>query len=147
MLSALFACTSPTENSFSDADIKTEILSLGGDVITALNENTSGEILYRDFWQSDSALFLIDGQKVKGYQTIKEIMQQLPQTRKGVLIDPFNEEVYVLSENMAIHLVEFDEVKTHLNDSITEKKGLWTTLYKKIGGEWKIIMVHESHAW
>lgn len=142
---SLYSCTTGESNSVTESAIKSEILSLGGEVITALNENESGEILYRDFWQSDAALFLIDGQKVKGYSKIKEIMQQLPQMRKNVVIDPFNEEVLVLSDHMALHLVEFDETKIHLNDSITEKKGLWTTLYKKIDDAWKIVMVHESH--
>lgn len=145
LIFGVFSCSDSKNTSQEASDVKAEIRSLGADVITAINENASGEILYRDFWQSDSTLFLIDGQKIIGYSQIKAVMQQLPEMRKNVVLEPFNEEVYILSEQLAVHLVEFDERKTLMNDSITVKKGLWTTLYKKIDGDWKIMLVHESH--
>jgi ketosteroid isomerase-like protein len=141
----LFALASCTNNkTIPESVIRDEILSKGNDIVRALNEaDIKG--LYKDFWQSESALFLIDGMKVEGYDQIKSIMEGIPNMRKDLDLTVENEEVYVLSEKIAIHLVEFKERKTLLNDSISEGQGLWTTVFKKIDDEWKVIMVHESH--
>ncbi|GGD83361.1 YybH family protein [Planktosalinus lacus] len=139
-----FSCTDTKENFYNEDSVKQEILQLGALIVLALNEGDT-ETLIRDFWQSDSALFLIDGNKIQGYENILSVLNGIPTRRKDLVLDVDHEEVVVLSENMALHIVEFQEKITHMNDTTSRGQGVWSTLYKKIEDNWKIIMVHESH--
>lgn len=140
----IFSSTEAQENSFNEDELKQEILKLGESVVRALNEADT-ETLVKVFWKSDATLFLIDGNKIEGYDRIRSAMEGIPKRRKGLVLNVDNEEVVILSENSAIHLVEFHEKVIHLDDSISRGQGIWSTVYKKIEGDWKIIMVHESH--
>ncbi len=117
---------------------------MGESVVRALNEADT-ETLVRDYWKSDSALFLIDGNKIEGYDKIRSAMEDIPNRRKNLVLEVDNERVIILSDNTALHVVQFHEQVTHLDDSISKGKGVWSTVYKKIKDDWKIIMVHESH--
>ena len=88
---------------------------------------------------------MIDGIKVQGYENIRGVMEQIPNRRKDLELELVDEQVYVLSHNTAVHVVEFREKVTHMDDSVSEGEGLWNTIYNKMEGEWKIVMVHESH--
>ncbi len=140
----IFSCTETGENSYNEDDVKQEILKLGESVVQALNEADT-ETLIRDFWKSDSALFLIDGLKIEGYEEIQSVLEGIPTRRKDLVLDVDNEQVIILSEDMALHVVEFHEKIIHMDDNISRGQGVWSTLYKKIQDDWKIIMVHESH--
>ena len=139
-----FSCTKTEENSYKEDEIKQEILKLGESVVQALNE-ADIETLTRDFWESDSTLFLINGNKIEGYENILAAMEEIPTRRKDLNLNVDNEQVLILSDNMAIHVVEFNEEITRMDDSISRSQGVWSTLYKKIQDDWKIVMVHESH--
>ena len=138
------SCTDKKKTSCDKVTIEQEILQLGKSVVWALNEANT-DTLIRDFWQSDSALFLIDGFRVQGYERIRSLLKGIPNRRKKLVLDVDDEMVLVLTENMAIHVVEFNQKVTHMNDSISTDKGIWSTVYKKMQDDWKIIMVHESH--
>ncbi len=140
----IFSCTETKKNSYNEDDVKQEILELGASVVLALNEGDT-ETLIRDFWKSDSALFIIDGNKIEGYEKISSVMKGIPNRRKDLVLNVDKEQVIVLSKNMALHVVEFHEKVTHMDGSISKGQGVWSTLYKKIRDDWKIIMVHESH--
>jgi ketosteroid isomerase-like protein len=134
----------PVMRSYNEDDVKQEILKLGESVVRALNEADT-ETLLRDFWKSDSTLFLIDGIKIEGYEAIRSALEGIPTRRKDLVLDVDNEQVIILSENIALHVVQFHEKVIHMDDSISRGQGVWSTLYKKIQDDWKIIMVHESH--
>jgi uncharacterized protein (TIGR02246 family) len=147
LLGLFLACTACREanHTYMKTDaIEQEIRSMGNDVVQALNE-ANIDVLVRDFWQSDSTLFMIDGMKVQGYENIRSVMEEIPNRRKDLELEVEDEQVYVLSNNAAVHVIKFQEEVTHLDDSISEGEGLWNTVYKKMEGEWKIVMVHESH--
>ncbi|MDZ7693620.1 MAG: DUF3225 domain-containing protein [Balneolaceae bacterium] len=147
LLGLFLVCSACREADHTDINtdaIEQEILSMGNDVVQALNEANIDDLV-RDFWQSDYTLFMIDGVKVQGYENILGVMQQIPNRRKDLDLEVVDEQVYVLSNNTAVHVVEFREEVTHLDDSISEGEGLWNTVYNKMEGEWKIVMVHESH--
>ena len=138
------ACRGVDHTDINTDAIEQEILSMGNDVVQALNEANIDDLV-RDFWQSDSTLFMIDGVKVQGYENILGVMEQIPNRRKDIDLKVVDEQVYVLSNNAAVHVVEFREEVTHVDDSMSEGEGLWNTVYNKMEGEWKIVMVHESH--
>ncbi len=140
----LISCKEAINNTYDKDKIQKQILDLGRSVVWGLNE-TNTDTLIRDFWKSDSAMFLIDGMKIEGFNNIQSALEGIPDRRKKLDLDVHNEKVLVLSGNMAIHVVEFHEKVTHMNDSISTGQGIWSTFYKKMQGDWKIIMVHESH--
>ena len=140
----IFSCKEVRNDVFDNNKVKQEIMNLGESVVTALNEANT-DILIRDFWKSDSTLFLIDGMKIEGYSNIKSSLERIPTRRKNLDLFVDDEQVIVLSENMAIHIVEFHQEVTHMNDTISKGQGIWSTLYKKKQGDWKIVMLHESH--
>ncbi|MDZ7716475.1 MAG: nuclear transport factor 2 family protein [Balneolaceae bacterium] len=138
------ACREADHTNINTDAIEQEILSMGSDVVQALNEANIDDLV-RDFWQSDSTLFMINGMKVQGYESIMGVMEQIPNRRKDLDLKVEDEQVYVLSNNAAVHVVKFREVVTRLDDSISESEGVWNTVYKKMDDGWKIVMVHESH--
>ena len=139
------ACNSPKkENHFDRDKMAEEIRSLGNDIVEALN-NRDAEILIRDFRKSDSISFLIDGSVIGGYESISGLMQQLPASRKSHELNVENERVQIINENVGIHIVEFNERVTLLNDSIVEGSGVWSAIYHRKPAGWEIVMVHESH--
>lgn len=140
----ILSCTEVSDNPYDKEKIKQEIQNLGEDVVWALNEANT-DTLIRDFRKSDSTLFLIDGFKIQGYDNIRSSLEGIPERRKNLDLDVDDEQVLVLSEDMAIHVVEFHEEVTYMNDSISRGQGIWSTFYRKMNDEWKIIMVHESH--
>ena len=138
------SCAAAGESSFNEDEVRQEILKLGGDIVQALND-ADIETLTRDFWESDSTLFLINGMKIEGYERIRSMLEMIPSRRKGLVLDVDSEQVIVLSENTALHVVEFHEEITRMDDSTSKGQGVWSTLYKKMEDGWKIVMVHESH--
>ncbi|MEX0997442.1 MAG: hypothetical protein WDZ45_10370 [Flavobacteriaceae bacterium] len=140
----LFSCTENKESFYDENEVKQEILEHGASIVRALNEGDT-ETLIRDFWKSDSTLFLIDGNKIQGYEQILSVLEGIPARRKDLVLDVDHEEVIVLSKHTALHIVDFQEKVTHMNDSVSKGQGVWSTLYKKIQNDWKVIMVHESH--
>lgn len=134
----------PSEKKINKEEIETNIKDLGGDVVWALNE-ANMDTLIKDFWQSEDALFMIDGMTIKGYSNIENVIRSLPQRRKNLELNVDNEEVIIYSKDLAVHIVQFNETVTLNNDSTYSDTGVWSSLFQKIDGEWKTIMVHESH--
>lgn len=139
-----YSCEEERKDSYDTVKIKQEILDKGASVVWGLNE-ANADTLVKDFWKSDSTMFLIDGMKIKGYEKISAGLSGMLTQRKKMDLEVDNEEVVIVSEDMAIHVVEFSQEVTQLNDSIISGQGIWSTFYKKMQGDWKIVMVHESH--
>ncbi|MDX1684235.1 MAG: hypothetical protein R3275_03305 [Saprospiraceae bacterium] len=138
------ACTQVEKESYDPETVKEQVRYLGNDIVQALNDNDP-ETLMRDFWKSESALFMIDGNWIQGHSNISKAIESIPQRRKAMDLKVDKDRVIVYSEEMAAHIVEFNQRVTMPNDSIVSGQGVWSTLYKKIDGDWKIVLVHESH--
>lgn len=126
------------------ASIRNEILSKGNSVVWALN-NGNVDTLINDFWDDDSALFLINGRKIQGYGQIKNRLIESLKYRKKLELRVVTEDVLILSPSSATHVVEFDQTITGLNDSTSNSRGTWTAVYQKINEDWKAVFVHESY--
>lgn len=144
LIGAAFACRESKPPPVPEEAIEREILAKGEDVVRALNE-ADIDLLLRDFLRSDSARFLIDGVTLRGYDAISTAFRSLPDRRKNLDLEVEREEVQVLSETVALHIVEFREEVTLVNDSSYTDRGVWSTLYRKRNGDWTLVMVHESH--
>lgn len=144
MLFLIVSCNEIETGSYDEGEVNMEIQKLGEDIVWALNEANT-DTLMRDFWHSESTTFMIDGNKVEGYENIKSVIEQIPNRRKNLDLEVDDERILVLSEDIAIQIVEFHEEITHMNDSISTGQGIWSTVYQQMGDQWKIIMVHESH--
>jgi hypothetical protein len=139
------SCTPQPEEFTADRDtMAIEIRNLGNDIVQGLN-NRDSRVLIRDFRKSDSISFLIDGMVIQGYDSISSLMEKLPASRKAHKLNVVNERVQIIDENVGIHIVEFNERVTLLNDSIVEGSGVWSAIYHRKPAGWEIVMVHESH--
>lgn len=120
------------------------IMDKARSVVWALNESNADTLL-RDFWRSDSAKFILNGRVVNGYEEIAGRLQGAMDFRKEFELTVSEEEVMVLSPESAIHVAQFRQVTTTHQDSVRIDNGTWTALYRKIGNDWKVVMVHESY--
>jgi hypothetical protein len=142
LVAGLASCLGPikTEND----NIRNQILSNGKSIVWALNEGNV-DTLMSQYWQSDSAFFMINGRKIQGYDQIENRLTESLKYRKKLELDALIEDVLILSPTSAVHVIEFHQIITDLTDSTSTYRGAWTTVYQKINEDWKAVFVHESY--
>ncbi len=141
LILALSYCNEPFE---ANDNIRAEILIKGKSITWALNEGNV-DTLMDQYWQSDSALFVINGRQIEGYDQIENRLIQSLEYRKNLDLDVSSEDVMILSPTSATHIVRFKQSITDLNDNESKSIGIWTAIYRKIDGNWKAVLVHESY--
>ena len=124
--------------------VRNRILASGQIVVNALNEGNV-EALLGEYWQSDSAMFIINGRQIKGYDQIGKRLAESIKYRKKMELVVTSEDVLIHSMISATHIVEFKQTITALDDTISKSEGIWTAVYRKINGAWKAVYVHESY--
>ncbi|MFT6167446.1 MAG: ketosteroid isomerase-like protein [Vicingaceae bacterium] len=94
----------------------------------------------KGYWNSDSLLFIGSNGPTYGYtKTLTNYLKGYPTTDKmGQLTFDFVK-IEILSDNQA-----FVVGKWHLKRKEDDLKGHFTLLWKKIDGEWKIVVDHSS---
>lgn len=138
------ACMDNQSDTFDAAQVEQEILQEAQDVVWGLNNNHA-DTLMAQFWQSDSAMFMIDGRRIQGYEQIGQGLRGAMSQRKSMDLSLTAEDVMVLSPESAIHIADFEQTVTNMEDSTTSASGTWAAVYKKVDGEWEVVLVHESH--
>ena len=142
LIFGLFSCQEQPKTKTDN--IRDEILQKGRSIVWALNEGNVDSLM-NQYWQSDSALFMINGRQIKGYDQIKGRLIESIKYRNKMELEAQTEDVLIHSPTSATHLVQFTQAITDLNDSVSYSQGLWTAVYQKMDGEWKTVFVHESY--
>ena len=125
-------------------EIRKEIRIHMDSVIKGLNTNDP-ELIFADFWRSDSTRFMLNGHELKGYDQIVDAFRQGVATRKNTEVTLHDDEVMVLDRNSAMHLAGFTNAMILENDSMVRLEGYWNAVFKKMEGQWKVVLVHESY--
>lgn len=125
------------------ATITAEINTMMTVVIKGLNTNDP-DLIFKDFWKSDSALFVLNGNALKGYDQIIGAFRADVSQRQNTELTIHEDYVEVLGKNAALHQASFTNGMVMANDSTMTVAGHWSSLFRKINGEWKVILVHES---
>ena len=124
--------------------IEEQIRAQGLKIVEALNKPDL-QFLVGDFHQSDESVFIINGYKMVGYEAIKNAILGIPNRRKSIEVTVKSDKVMVLGPESAMHIVDFAQVETALDDSVSTAEGTWTSVYRKFDDEWKVVLVHESY--
>jgi ketosteroid isomerase-like protein len=124
-------------------DIESMINSKTSSLVKAINEGDL-EGMMDHFLNSDSAVFIINGRSIEGYQLIQERFKEAIEGRKRLEVNVKKKDTMVLSPEIVIQNVYFDQTLTWLNDEKENSSGIWTSVYVYKGGKWKVLQVHES---
>ncbi|WP_455170045.1 hypothetical protein [Aegicerativicinus sediminis] len=140
-----YSCKQEEESPLlSSGEVQKQILDKAREVVWGLNHKDS-DTLMSQFWKSDDALFIINGNMVKGYDNIEKGLKQGMLARKLFQLKITNEFVEVFTPVSAMHVAEFEQEVTDQNDSTFTEKGSWSAFYRKLEDEWKVVLVHESY--
>ena len=141
---SLFYCSSRKNTETAEYKMDQDrILKKGRLVEWAFNNNRMDTVL-SDFWNSDSAAFIVNGHKIEGYKNILARFEQRRESKNHMKIHLINDKVIMLTLASAIHMASFDQI---VEDSLNRKKhfkGTWTTVYHFMDNHWTVINLHES---
>jgi hypothetical protein len=142
MLMYLFSCT-PSDPE-SDVQEKARTVLMKGRLVEWAFNNNRMDTVLNDFWQSDTATFILNGRKIDGYEKIMERFSRAENSRNRTKIDIIEDKVVMLSPTSAVHIAAFEQTVADSINQVSHFKGAWTTLYRHLEGDWVVISVHES---
>lgn len=128
----------------SSGEVQKQILDKGREVVWGLN-NKNSDTLMAQFWESDEALFIINGRMIKGYDNIAKGLEGSMAARKLFQLSITDEFVKVFTPVSAMHVAEFEQEVTDEKDSTFIERGTWSAFYRRLDEQWKVVLVHESY--
>lgn len=95
---------------------------------------------------ADDLIWASDGTIIKGHDKISDWMNQtISPIEKWNYTNYGEADIYVLGLDAAVHSVDFEESFTFSTGDTIVIKGVWTNVFTKINGKWKVIHSASSY--